>query len=457
MLYLLFFMTTLFIVVAATVRTGKRYNPLNFYIVFWGICSIVSLTNPFGLYDVSTRTYLIVWLNSTVFSIAYLLFYRNRKEAIRSDKLVNNKMLGTKKVLFIQLFVFVVLLFFYRRYSSLLDSLGLIDARRIVYDQGYLFNSSYELIFFTWVITPILYVSVLLLLSDFVMNGVKRLALYVSLINCVLFGLIGYGRFIHFQIIVYAIVAIGFKYDIHKKVILNTVKMKKRTKLLLTLLIFTAVYFMNISSAKRLGRPIHGIKDHYDMLVNVSLNQLITYFTGPFRALDNFINSNIIESTGHTYGRSFFGGLEEIVNTFVSFLGQSWTTANTVSNSFTANNILIGNAQSFNAFYSSIMNHYLDGGIIFVAISAFFFGFLSVTAYNYYLKSPNLITLSLNLFLTYHMIASEFRWSFTTPSIWITFGILIWVNKRYNSKIKIIEAKETSPRFVNKHSFSLSK
>lgn len=73
MLYILFIVTAIFVFCAGVFRTGNRFNPLTFYIGFWGLWTIVSLNNPFTLNDVTSRTYLIVWVHVIITSVGFLL------------------------------------------------------------------------------------------------------------------------------------------------------------------------------------------------------------------------------------------------------------------------------------------------------------------------------------------------------------------------------------------------
>jgi oligosaccharide repeat unit polymerase len=433
LLYLLFVATTLFFFFMGLLRTGKKFNPLSFYIFFWGIWLTVSLTNPYKMNTVSNEAYLLIWVNITFFALGFIVVSK-RGKMIKLEELGGREILQTKTFLFLQIFVFIVLFLIYQKYKMLLLSLTAEEARNTVYGVGLLFNTTYEYYFFIWVITPLVFSSVVMLITNLTINGLKSLAFYVSLVNCFLFGLIGYGRLVYFQVIAFFLISLGFRYDLQKNINSKLKKIKIKTKIFFIAISVVAVYVMNYSTLKRLGINSPSLEDHINIFIDDSWKQFILYFTGPFRAFDNFLKSDIAENIGYTLGRSTFGGIEEIVNALFSFIGLGWPSANSLTATFTVPPTVIGPGITFNAFYTNVMNFYLDGGLAFVMMFSLAYGVISGMVYNNYLKKPNIFTLSIVVYLTYHMMASEFRWSFSSPTVWITILCLVWANRKYIRK-----------------------
>ncbi|MCL6605979.1 MAG: hypothetical protein K6T94_24195, partial [Paenibacillus sp.] len=258
-----------------------------------------------------------------------------------------------------------------------------------------------------------------------------------------LFASIGNGRFIYFEILFFAIISFGFKFDIFRKLKTNFKKMNNMSKVFYAFLFLFVIYFMNLSSAKRIGIQSPSFSESINIFVNYSLKQFVIYFTGPFRSLDFFLSSKIYETTGFTLGRSFFSGIEEMINTFIIFLSGnsvSFHTANEITSSYTVSPILVGNNISFNAFYTNVMNFYLDGGLLFVITLSLFYGFVTALLYRYYLSNSNLFTFSLNIFLVYQMIATEFRWNYSAPPTWIAIALILLMNRFYNKNETTIYA-----------------
>ncbi|AIQ20127.1 hypothetical protein H70357_28035 [Paenibacillus sp. FSL H7-0357] len=442
MLYILFICTICFIIIFGVIRTGNIFNPLTYFSLFWGIWTIVSLGNPFMLYDVSTKTYMIIWLNVVATSIGFFVVNHKKNKnhinvGVDKQRLLGGDLLNTRFFLFLQFFLSFILIYFAIKYNNLLFSMTTADMRRIVYEQGLLFGSSFSSLLYFWIITPLVKVSILALISDLVVNGKKGINLGLALFNSVLFAFIGNGRFIYFEIIIFTLISFGFKYDLFKKVSTNFKKRSNISKSLYVIFFVFVVYFMNLSSAKRIGIRSPSLSESVDVFVNYSLKQLVIYFTGPFRSLDFFLSSQIYKLTGYTYGRSFFSGIEEMINTFLIFLsGNSFSfhTANEKTASFTVNPILIGDNTTFNAFYTSIMNFYLDGGLPLVLSLSLLFGVSCAIFYRYYLNNSNLITFSLNVYLVYQMVATAFRWNYSAPHTWLAIGLILVVNKIHNDK-----------------------
>lgn len=436
MLSILFITTAIFVVVMGKLRTGNLYNPLTFYIIFWCFWTVVSLSDPFLLFNVSTKTYMMVWLNVIMFSFGFLVVSKKNKPA--NIKVSGFEFTKTSAFLILQIIVFFVLIYYSQKYNSVLSNLEVNDIRRIVFEQGLLFKSAAEITFYTWIISPLVYGSIVLLISNFVFNDQKSIAFFVALANGFLFSQIGYGRLIFFNILIYFLVSIGFKYDLYNNLGFESKPKNKKQGVLYIILIGIAINIMNLSSAKRIGVSSLTLTDSFDVFVNNSLKDLVVYFTGPFRALDFFLTSNITENTGYTLGRAFFSGIEEIIDTFLILVSNKMSsihTANEITSSFTVHNIYIGNNTFFNAFYTNIMNFYLDGGLTFVILLSCIYGVVSGLLYNYYLRNTNLFTLSLIVYLTYNMIASEFRWSYSAPSTWILISVLVICNHLYNKRL----------------------
>lgn len=443
MLSLLFITTALFFVFMGRMRTGNLFSPLTFFVVFCCFWAVVSLGNPYYLYNVTTKTYILIWLYIVFFSLGFLIVSKYQKPLNPSIKFDGNDFIKTKKFLFTQIFVFIILFYYYQKYNAIASNLMVYDIRRIVYEQGLLFNSATEYIFYYWIIMSLVYGSIALLIPSFVMSGQKHFVFLPALGNCFLFGQIGQGRFIYFQMIIFFLVSISLKKFIQKRQDINEKKKIKKNWAVYALLIGAVLYLMNGATAKRLGLSM-SLSDSVFVFLNTSLKQFVIYFIGPFRTLDSFITSGITQTTGHTLGRSFFSGIEEFFATLLTFISGGFyviPTANSIASSFTGPGIIIGEGNyAFNAFYTSVMNFYLDGGIPLVILFSCFYGVLSGLVYNYCLRNINLFTFSLLIYTTYHMIASEFRWSYSAPSTWIVVFLLFWLNRKYN-KISLINKK----------------
>ncbi|MCU5077708.1 oligosaccharide repeat unit polymerase [Bacillus cereus] len=440
MVTLLFVSTLMFFVLIGRIKTGNLYSPLTFYLVFWCFWVIISLINPYQLYEVSQSTYTLVWSNIIFFSFGFLLVSKRVKvPALEKIKLPGNKFIKTKKFLMIQLTVLVILIYYYIKYNLLLSGLDSSYMRTALFEQGYLFSSSLENILYFWFIGSFVYLSIALFISNIVMGGKKNITFFISLVCCYLYGEIGNGRFIYFYIIILFLVSIALKHFINKKLKFNIKKKKKKNWVFYFLIIFGTVFTMNRTSAERMGVSL-SLSDSVSVFFETSFPQFVLYFTGPFRALDSFLTSGITNETGYTFGRAFLGGIEELFSVFIIAIagGYPVRTANTITSSFTVPPISVGPHDTFNAFYTSVMNSYIDGGVAFVIMFAFIYGIASGLIYNYCLRNLNIFTFALLIYTTYQMVVSEFRWNYQAPETWIIIIILAICNYIYKRKLELL-------------------
>lgn len=403
-------------------------TPLTFFVAFWTIWILISLTNPFGVYEVSDKTYLIIWLNMICFSIGYLLIKVPKKtnKGDENIQLKENiiKFLESKRVLLIQIIVLVTLLYYLQRYNALLNSMSVYDARMIVYQFGLLFKSPIETIYYNYFIKAILHISIIATLINFIIYGRKNITFFLSIINVVLFSLIGNGRMIYFVVLIYAILIIGFKYLLSSN--RQVISVKRVSVYVLAL--FGIVFIMNYITMKRLV----GSVSFFNVLFEESIRSLILYFTGGFRALDLFLTSGLSEQVGPLLGRASFSGLDVIVHRGLHTIYPYplYDSANAIL-SFTHDRIYIGENVTFNAFYTGILNFYADFGIFGVLIFPTILGLITAWLYKINLVKPNLFNFAILIFITQITITYIYSWNFEQEFTWIVILILVYLaNKK---------------------------
>jgi len=289
-----------------------------------------------------------------------------------------------------------------------MNYMPIYDARRVRFELGFLFETYTEYLIYTYFVTSFLYMSLIININRYFINYRFDLSIIITIISAVLFGFTGLGRFIFFDSIVFFFLAIAFR----KKYIClgkNDISNKKVNydKVKYIFIAILGIVFMTVITGRRMGIIVTDLRGFYDLLI-YSFQQGIIYFIGPFRAFDNFFHCKIYENIGYTYGRSAFAGLDEIFNNFAILMGTTFESANSKMASFTVDSILIGQGQWFNAFYTGVMNFYLDGRIGGVIILAFLYGSAAAVVWNHFQKCPQLFSYSLLIYFTYTTIASEF-------------------------------------------------
>src|SRR5699024_4827351 len=146
--------------------------------------------------------------------------------------------------------------------------------------------------------------------------------------------------------------------------------------------------------------------------------------------------SNTLNNEVYYYGRLTLGGLDHLIGMFLKLINNSFKTAYHSISPILQNPIVIGEGKTFNAFYTSIMNHYLDFiliGVLIFPLFFYFFGllffslfFCMFVAYCFYLFFNNhcIVTLSLLTFILYNAVTIILLWHYQQISTWITLFIL---------------------------------
>jgi len=416
---------------------GIYKNPLTIYLLFWGIWLGISMLDPFRLYSVSDEAYLLLLANIACFSIGYVTFCNKVAFGVCSNSLFKKS--SKLAIISLQFFLLIVLVYYIKKFNYLVAAMTISDARTIKFEQGLLFNSFTEYAFFNYFIHSFLYLTTILAISSYVVNKKINTILIFSIINVWLFGLIGLGRFVIFDTLVFYLLANSFMCHINSShQIIGFKSTNYRKKIIFTIFGFSAVIAMVSLTASRMGIHIYN-KQNIIYITSYTIEQAIVYFVGPFRAFDHFLN--ISDNFNYTLGRASFAGIEEIISNFFLFADIKWVTANEITSSFTTPGILVGQNQYFNAFYTGVMNSFLDGGLVGVMFFAFLFGAIAAGVLNYHKKHSNLFSLGLLVYFTYISIASEFRLAFNAPSTWlilfllVIFSLCFSITKKKNQEI----------------------
>ena len=442
MIFLLVLITLVLMFYLGVIKTRTVKNPLSFFLFFWGLWTCLSMLNPYSLYSVSEKAYLLIWLNIFAFSIGFILISRKKSQDISINVSFSKK--TEKLLLLIQVCLLIILTYYYIKYNSVMSRMLITDARIVKFQIGYLFGNYTEYLLFNYFVAAALYVSVIINIVKYSVDRKKKASLLITLINIYLFAGIGLGRFIFFNTIVFIILAFtiyrgsNLMTNIAQKGNRRLRIRSKKSKLKYIPLIFVGIYFMTRTTAIRTGSTIDSFESFWRWF-EFSVGQGVVYFLGPFRAFDNFLLTN--PANTFTLGRATLGGLDEIINNLFIIVGISINTANSIMSSFTVDSIIIGhNGQTFNAFYTGITNFYLDGGISFVIVIPFIFGIIIAGCWNLYNKKPSLYTLAIMVFMIKTSLAYQYRWDFSAPFNWIVITILFLLYRiEKNKEVNFIQ------------------
>lgn len=162
-----------------------------------------------------------------------------------------------------------------------------------------------------------------------------------------------------------------------------------------------------------------------ESILFIAYEYLIRYFTAPFIALDTFIHN--LHMGEFYFGRVTFTPLDTIFVYFTRRFDDSVVNISESISHYTRDFIDIGNGYTHNAFYTSIYNFYLDGGIIALIIISLVLGIIVGVTYNKFSQRPNLFTASLLILLIYITVIATLRWEFINlwPMVVIIYLFLL--------------------------------
>jgi oligosaccharide repeat unit polymerase len=426
---------------------------LSIYICWWALLLIISTFNPYGLYTVSDKTYLLLILNITMFTFGFILSGHKQKASN-----INNidaiyrifhsfKSLLKKRIFIIILLLFTIILgYYYIRYNSVIKNYGLFDARTIRYYVGYLFGSTIEVLFYNYFIEGSSYFIIFAVAFSIVWGRINNIIFYLLILNFFFYSAVGAGRTAIIDIGLNVVFLFIIKKIISPKDPLSQNSFSRRFQhinkrriyyIVLALIAFygLAVYLTSF----RTGLPEISV-ENFIIGNDVLARQIIVYCTGPFRALEYAI-TNFQGTFGFQYGRLTFAAFDELIGYFFRYLGVDYQVMNHLMGSFISGSIQIGNNQSFNALYTCIFNFYFDFGIIGVIILPFLYGLLFRKIIVNIEYKPTLTNLFILIVVSITTINSVFTWKYGAPAlILILCGASVVSHHKLNKRKRLAES-----------------
>ncbi|MBS4053429.1 MAG: oligosaccharide repeat unit polymerase [Thermaerobacter sp.] len=424
-------MVAIFLLIVIYLRLRTLNTPVVYYIVWWCAWTLISQFNFMGLYHVSATTYAAVTLKVSMFTAGYLAVSRKTTSTSVQPVSVQRSLSLSKHVLWFQWVLLAILVFYLRRYYSVIAQLTVWDLRNARFDVGGLFSSGIEAMIYNYFVTAWVYFFLLMVISEYLITRRLRPVGVLSIANVVLYSLIGYGRLVYFDAGIFlAVGGLLFARQYRGTTLLKSPRAhstRYRGLIVYAVGIVGGIAMSGYLTASRLG--------HVDWFTGilVMLEQGLIYFTGPFRALDVYFFAYADQLT-FQLGRATFAGLDEPLSLVLRLLGLDIVPNNFLVGPITREPIRIGfgDNASFNAFYTSILNYHMDFGLAGIAVFSFLYGVAVSTAYNRFVRYPNTLSLMLVLFMVQTSIFSLLRWSFQNPSSWIIL-VMIGLARYFHS------------------------
>ena len=184
-------------------------------------------------------------------------------------------------------------------------------------------------------------------------------------------------------------------------------------------------------TAIRTGVKIYDLKKIANDIVGEQIKQVVLYFEGPLRTLDNFINEGFESLNGNlAYGRATLAGIDEIISLPLIFVGIDYPYFNSIIGSELQTNVTVSeNGYKINAFYTGIMNFYADFGTVGVLIFSMLYATLVVYCVrNFFKKKGDIFSQVLLIFVIMNTLSIVYRWNYQSGATTFLLIVLVILN-----------------------------
>lgn len=398
------------------------------YLIFIGSILCISSLNPVGLYDVSTYTYMLWIINALSFALAFLVLsklYIKRENAqiLRSD--IEYKKIFNSKILFaIEIIEMIFLSYYAIKYRIIIKNIEHSQIRIARYT--ILFDSAFETLFYNYIIGGILAITTIMFVIMLLEKDYKNPTIWVSIINILLYTSIGFGRMTIFSVAMYFILGL----------ILSNKKGLFKKKQLIKYVIFSFLIFILFVGmiCIRMYNSNQSLLKNIKIAISNQCKQCFEYFLGGFRMLDNFVNNGFAEFNKHTLGRATLAGIDEVILYFPKGLGFEINSFNNLASDIMSTAHRVGsNTDYFNAFYTCVMNYYLDFGLIGVILFPIMHAALIVYIVKRYLDGKGGEFSKITLYYVIgNLMFSVLKWNYQGGSNVFVLIVLIVIMEIYN-------------------------
>lgn len=433
MLYFFLLLIVIFLFNVSIKSSFHNFKFRNFWFYSFFVLALfiflISLANPYDLYDVSNETYFLIGL----FVFSYLLGFlcANKRSYIDYDHIVSSLELSLYKLNSNNIFnifnILAAIMMFYYTYKYISNFNILVDdsLRTSRFEVGAVFSNNVEIIIFNYFVGGFLWFSKFIFAYGLVFGNknIKKI-FYTSLIMCTLSLIFGAGRNILIEILFMVIALVNFRlafYTSSKKI---NESFKKIFFFILALVLFVGATYVRMIDEKL------SINSFYKA-IEISIEHIIIYLVGSFRALDYAINNLQLEKG---YGVYTFSSINELYNIFLKTLGFDKIPYSNIWGGILSEQINIGFNKDFNALYTAVFNFYFDFGYMGVFLFSFLFGWFSSKSVEYFLKKPSVFSLYLVCILFMSVFLSFMTFKLTSANIVISLVFALILSK-YSFKI----------------------
>ena len=385
---------------------------------------IISLLNPLNMYAVSSYTYFLIMLCTISFIIAFnkiskhIIKSKQDFNQIENKKLISLDKLLKSKILLVSIIIILIIVIYYlTKYNIIIKDMSKLDIRMVRFNQ--LFDSSLEALFFNYIIAGSMYILSIIFSVLLVNKKVKNSIFILLAITIALYSLIGYSRMIYLNIVIYIFICILLKPNLKE-----LINVKNIIKIILIGCAVVIILFGMLYA--RICKSSAPIKDNISKTLKNQTEQIIEYSVGSFRLLDYFIKNGFENfQSKYTYGQATFAGVEEIILYPIKGIGVEIDSFNNIIGEYTQKSIKIGTKTNFNAFYTCVMNFYLDYGLIGVILFPILHSMLIIFSLKQYYLKKDIVSFMLLNFVLLNLFFSIIRWNYQSGTSVFVLIVLI--------------------------------
>lgn len=397
------FFTLLYIYTKSRISDKLSKRIIHTFLTIWFIALTLSTFNPYGLYPVSAKTYLILILNVFSFTLGFTILRIDKKDYFKKNgefckenivRFINNKTVITFIILAILLSIKTMI-----EYFSVLSYLNFNrDDTLEVFKENL---SSTENILINLILPPLFY-SLNAILAYLIVYNRKYDKILIVSTYIIIYSSIGGGR-VTFLIIGIALLLISF--------MVNKIKITLQSISLILLIITITYLSMSYMTALR-----YGYYEFSMYTLNIGMKMLnehfVTYLTIPFRLLDYALYENYLEKLGgYHYGIVSLDGINRYLKIILERFSVDIPAIYEKTTDFFQDNwVLVGNGRPANYAYTNIIYHYLDFGILGVIIFPFCFSILLRWTIKMFYKQGSVSSFCLLFYLFFVFVHTVFSW-----------------------------------------------
>lgn len=415
------------------IEKKKSYNPKTLFLVLWGILSVLSGVQLFGLYDFSDKVYFIVLVGCIGFSLGYdLIRFTKKRISITRSRTLHEYRINYRVLLICTCVLAAFYFLLAARTMVAIRVLGYsYEQMRTIYIRGTAEQRLSLVYGSVWVqqlelfcLRPMILAGIAVTISKYFHTLKIDLQFILMAIALSGYVMVNFGRVILMQLgvcVLLAIVITGKG--------LTKQQWKKLRKIIVKYVIPIGILVFLVTKNISVAR-----KANYSNATS-TLEELYDYFAIPLPLMGHWVD--VVDSSGDmTYGMMFLKGFVNVIMLFLKRVGITSSTYNLASNIVNDTEIFIPllSNHSYNAYTTLFYEFYADLRWVGVFLGSFVYGGVLGGVFKRVVnrwQGNSIVVLSLFLLLMEGFTKCFIRWEFVQTSYCLSFiWLFVWF-KRY--------------------------